>query len=130
MSDLKIAVTITTAIIVLVLSMMMGLPIYNVWRSELKGRAEFVRAEQNRLIQIEEAKANLESQKLNSEAEIVRAKGMAEAIAIEDGKLTPQYIQYLWVRNLNKMTGQKIYIPTEANLPILEARPEVQYYAE
>ena len=82
------------------------------------------RAEQNRMIQIEEAKANLESQKLNSLAEIERAKGMAQAIEIENGKLTTKYIQYLWVRNIDKMEGDKVYIATEAGLPILEAQSE------
>jgi len=46
---------------------------------------------------------------------------MAEAIEIENGKLTSMYIHYLWVRNIDKMDGEKIYIPTEAGLPILEA---------
>ena len=48
---------------------------------------------------------------------------MAEAIDIENGKLTEVYIKYLWVRNIDKMDGDKIYIPTEANLPLLEAKP-------
>lgn len=51
---------------------------------------------------------------------------MAEAIEIENGKLTEKYIQYLWVRNIDKMDGEKIYIPTEANLPILEAKAKVE----
>lgn len=80
------------------------------------------KAEQNRKIKIEEAKANLEAEKLNAQAEIERAKGAAEAIRIENGSITPTYIQYLWVRqqsNLNNKTV--IYIPTETNLPVLEA---------
>ena len=88
----------------------------------MSGKAEYAKAEQNRKIKIEEAKANLEAEKLNAQAEIERAKGAAEAIKIEDGNLTPTYIQYLWVRqqsNLNDKTV--IYIPTEGNLPILEA---------
>ncbi len=40
---------------------------------------------------------------------------------IENGKLSETYIHYLWVRNIDKMDGEKIYIPTEANMPILEA---------
>jgi hypothetical protein len=87
----------------------------------MSGKAEMAKAEQNRRIQVEEAQANLEAQKLNSLAEVERAKGMAEAIEIENGKLTPMYIHYLWVRNIDKMDGEKIYIPTEAGLPILEA---------
>ena len=96
------------------------LPWYNVWQQEMAGRAEFAKAEQNRKIKIEEAKANLEAEKLNAQAEVERAKGAAEAIRIENGSITPTYIQYLWVRqqsNLNDKTV--IYIPTESNLPIL-----------
>jgi regulator of protease activity HflC (stomatin/prohibitin superfamily) len=98
------------------------LPKYNVWRQEMEGKAEFAKAEQNRRIKIEEAKANLEAEKLNAQAEIERAKGDAEAISIENGSITPSYIQYLWVRQQNAQTNNKIiYIPTEAGLPILEA---------
>ena len=46
---------------------------------------------------------------------------MAEAIEIEGGALTPTYIQYLWVRQNTFSDKTTIYIPTEANLPILEA---------
>lgn len=99
-----------------------GCPKYNVWKQEMNGKAEFARAEQNRKIKIEEAKANLESEKLNAESEIVRAEGAAQAIATENGSLTPTYIQYLWVRQQNNLNDKTvIYIPTEANLPKLEA---------
>lgn len=97
-------------------------PKYNVWQQEMDGKAEFAKAEQNRKIKIEEAKANLEAEKLNAQAEIERAKGAAEAIRIENGSITPAYIQYLWVRQQNANTNNKIiYIPTEAGLPVLEA---------
>ena len=92
-----------------------AIPYYNVWQQEMSGRAEFAKSEQNRKIKIEEAKANLE-------AEIERAKGAAEAIRIENGSLTPTYIQYLWVRQQNDLNDKTvIYIPTESNLPILES---------
>jgi len=118
-------------IMFLIVSCLVGCPRYKVYRSEMNGKAEYVQAEQNRRIQIETAKANLEASKLDADAaairakgdknvEIIRAEGMAEAMEIENGKLTPQYIQYLWVRNIAK--GDKIYVPTEAGLPILEAK--------
>lgn len=122
----------TTALVIVVfvgitLGLMFGVPKYNVQRTKIAiesaqniGKAEMAKAQQNRMIQIEEAKANLESQKLNSLAEKERAKGMAQEI--ENGKLTTKYIQYLWVRNIDKMEGDKIYIATEAGLPLLEAR--------
>lgn len=129
MSDFKWFLSIATLITAIVLGLMFGIPKYNVWRSQIAiekaqnyGKAEMAQAEQNRMILIEEAKANLEAQKLNSESEVERAKGMARAIEIENGKLTAMYIHYLWVRNIDKMDGEKIYIPTEANLPILEGK--------
>jgi hypothetical protein len=42
------------------------IPYYNVWQQEMSGKAEFAKAEQNRKIKIEEAKANLEAEKLNA----------------------------------------------------------------
>lgn len=100
-----------------------GCPHYNVWQQEMSGKAEYAKAEQNRKIKIEEAKANLEAEKLNAQAEVERAKGAAEAIKIENGAVTPTYIQYLWVRqqNLSGDNTKIIYIPTETGLPVLEA---------
>lgn len=97
-------------------------PWYNVWSQEMEGKAEFAKAEQNRKIKIEEARANLEAEKLNAQAEIERAKGAAEAIRIENGSITPTYIQYLWVRQQGDLNNKTvIYVPTETNLPILES---------
>lgn len=109
-------------VVVLIVSMAFILPWYNVWSQEMEGKAEFAKAEQNRKIKIEEARANLEAEKLNAQAEIERAKGAAEAIKIENGSITPTYIQYLWVRQQSDLSNKTvIYVPTETNLPILEA---------
>ena len=115
-------ISIVSTILLIVL-IFVGIPMYRVWSQEMAGKAEFAKAEQNRKIKIEEAKANLEAEKLNAQAEIERAKGAAQAIEIENGKLTPAYIQYLWVRQQGTNSAEKIiYIPTEASLPILEAK--------
>lgn len=71
-----------------VLVLMFGMPIYRVWQQEMRGKAEFAQAEQNRKIKVEEARANLEAEKLNALAEVERARGAAEAIKIENGTLT------------------------------------------
>jgi len=113
--SMLIAISIAT-------SCMLIIPNYRVWAEGKKGEAEYMRAEQNRKIKVEEAKANLEAEKLNAQAEVERAKGAAEAIRIENGSITPTYIQYLWVRQQNANSNNRIiYIPTEAGLPILEA---------
>lgn len=107
---------------IIVVAMAFVRPWYNVWEQEMAGKAEFAKAEQNRKIKIEEARANLEAEKLNAQAEIERAKGAAEAIRIENGSITPTYIQYLWVRQQSDLSNKTvIYVPTETNLPILES---------
>ncbi len=117
-------VTMLVVVIVVLLGLFVGIrPYYRVWSQEMEGRAEFAKAEQNRKIKVEEAKANLEAEKLNAEAEIERARGVAEANRIigEGLKGNEDYIKYLWVKGLNDGSGEVIYIPTEANIPILEA---------
>ena len=120
--EIEIIFGIVATIVLVVVALMFAIPKYKVWTSELAGKAEFVRAEQNRQIKIEEAKANLEAEKLNAQAEVERAKGAAAAIEIENGKLTETYIRYLWVRQQNDLNDKTIiYIPTEGGLPILES---------
>lgn len=117
-----IGVKAIVGIAVFVVAMAFVMPWYNVWSQEMEGKAEFAKAGQNRKIKIEEAKANLEAEKLNAQAEVERAKGAAEAIRIENGSITPTYIQYLWVRQQSDLSDKTvIYVPTETNLPILES---------
>ena len=117
-----IGIMIVTFICIIVGLLMWIIPQYSVWSKGLKGEAQLREAEYSKQVLIEEAKANLEAEKLNAQAEIEKAKGMAEAMEIEGGKLTDTYIKYLWVRSMTGNQATTIYIPTEAGLPILEAR--------
>lgn len=100
-----------------------GCSCYSVWSERKKGEAELARAESNRQIKSLEAKAVLESAKHLSEAEVIRAHGVAEANKIIGDSLkgNESYLRYLWIDGLQNTQGQVIYVPTEANLPILEA---------
>lgn len=102
---------------------MFVLPQWNVWRADLAGRAALAQAENERKVLIEEAKARLESSKYYAEAEIERARGVAEANAIvSEGLGGPEgYLRYLWIQKLGENQQDVIYIPTEAGVPILEA---------
>lgn len=110
-------------VIVLVPIVMWGYPQYSVWREGLRGQAELKRAEQNRQIAVEEAKAKKESAQALADAEIIRAEGVAKANKIIGDSLTGNeaYLRYLWIDSLNNNQQNVIYIPTEAGLPILEA---------
>ncbi len=93
-------------------------PPYKVWQQEKEGEAELARATSNRKIKILEAEAKKEAL-----AEIERAKGVAKANEIIGSSLknNESYLRYLWISNLNGNNKEVIYIPTESNLPILEA---------
>jgi len=107
---------------ILVIGLMMwGLPHYKVYRLELDGKAQLKEAEWNRQIAVQEAEAKKESAKLLAEAEVLRAEGIAEANRIIAGSITAEYIKYKFVEGLNDGNTEVIYVPTEANLPILEA---------
>ena len=99
------------------------LPQYNVWRQNKLGEAELARAEQNRQIAVQEARAKEESAKSLANAEIIRAKGIAEANRIIGDSLTNNdaYIHYLWIEALRDTKDQVIYVPTEAGIPITES---------
>ena len=116
-------IAIAAFLVVSIGTLMWGLPQYGVWQQELAGRAELVRAEQNRHIAVLEAQARLEAEELNAEAEVARARGVAEANAIvAEGLGGPDgYLRYLWIQSLGENGQDVIYIPTEAGLPILEA---------
>lgn len=125
MRNQKVLAIIIGAVLILVVVMMFCLPLYNVWQQEMAGKAEMAKAEQNRKILIEEAKARLEAEKLNAQAEIERAKGMAEAMKLENGTLNSTYNQYLFIRTLEKLADkgdlpQIIYMPSEGLVPVMD----------
>lgn len=97
--------------------------VYNVWAQGKEGEAELAKAESNRQIKTLEAKAALESSKHLADAEIIRARGVAEANKIIGDSLkgNESYLRYLWIQGLQTNQMQVVYVPTEANLPILEA---------
>lgn len=99
-------------------------PYIHVWREGMNGQAELARAEYNRQIATLEALAQKESAKSLSEAEVIRAEGVARANKIIGDSLTNNegYLRYLWIQGLQTNQMQVVYVPTEANLPILESK--------
>ncbi|MCP3684409.1 MAG: hypothetical protein GY861_17155 [bacterium] len=118
---MRLIVAVCLAIIVVIAVCMAVFPKYGVWQKELAGKADLKEAEWNKKIAIEEAKAELDSAEYKKKAEIVRADGIAEANRIIAGSITPEYLKYKFIEGLNDGNTEVIYVPTEANLPILEA---------
>ncbi|MGD9275855.1 MAG: membrane protease subunit [Candidatus Pacearchaeota archaeon] len=120
--DKKQILIVVIISIILLVAILWAWPKYKVYSRELNGKAELREAEWNRQIAIQEAQALKESAKLKADAEILRAEGIAEANKIIAGSITEEYIRYKFVEGLNDGNTEVIYVPTEANLPILEAR--------
>lgn len=111
------------SLVFIVTIMSWGCPYYNVWERGLAGEAELRQAEWNRQIAVMEANAKYEASKRLAEAEVERAKGVAQANKIigEGLKENEAYLIYLWIQSLGTNAHDVIYVPTEVNLPILEA---------
>ena len=105
-------------------SCMYGMPMYNVYHQKMEGEAELAKANFSKQVMVQEAQAKMDSAKMLAEAEVERAKGVARANQIigDSLKNNEDYLRYLFVNNLEHTSNQVIYIPTEANLPILERR--------
>lgn len=112
-----------TILLLVIWAFCAGGRVYDVWAQGKEGEAELARAESNRQIKTLEAKAAMESAKHLADAEIIRSRGVAEANRIIGDSLkgNESYLRYLWIDGLAQGKNQVIYVPTEANLPILEA---------
>ncbi len=121
--DEKIQIFIGAVLVLgLITGALWGIPNYKVYSRELNGKAQLREAEWNRQIAIQEAEALKEAAILKAEAEVIRAGGIAKANEIIADSLSEEYIRYKFVEGLNDGNTEVIYVPTEANLPILEAR--------
>lgn len=101
-----------------------GCPQYNVWQQSMAGKAELASADYTRQVAVVEAQAKLDSAAKLADAEVARARGVAQANQIIGDSLrgNEAYLRYLWINNLEgKGDKQVIYVPTETGLPILEA---------
>lgn len=113
-----IVTIISLASIILIALLMFVLPLWNVWKSGLGGEADLKRAEQTRMIQIQQAKGEKEAATLRAEAIAIVGKAAKEF---------PEYRQQEFIGSFaeamhNGKIHQIIYVPTEANIPITEAK--------
>jgi len=113
-----VVIGLALGIIVIVGFCMIVVPQWSVWSSKLEGEAMLNKANQTKQILVTQAQAELDASKLRAQAiEIV-------------GKMAQQYPEYREQEFIgafaealhNGNMSQIIYVPTEANIPIIEAR--------
>jgi regulator of protease activity HflC (stomatin/prohibitin superfamily) len=110
-------------IIVLLALGLVGCPTYNVYSQEMAGKAKLAEAQSSRQVSTLEAKAKLESSRSLAEAEVIRARGAAQANQIlQDSLGGPEgYLRYLQIQAYETSNAKLIYVPTEGGLPVTEA---------
>ena len=57
----------------------------------------------------------------DAEIEVARARGIAQSNDIIAGSITDEYLKWKFIESLSVAGADVIYVPTEANLPIMEA---------
>ena len=98
-------------------------PVWGVWQSRKTGEAALEQANFEEQIAIAKANARLKSAEMNKQSEIVEA----EAVSISINKIgealqkNDSYLRWQWIKMMDRSDNATIYVPTEANLPILEA---------
>ncbi len=114
-------------IVVLILAwILIGYPRWNVWASHQKGLADLQRAKNEQQVQVSAAQGRLDAAQLNKKAAVIEAEAVALQIKEIGAELTSHglYLRWQWIEMM-KHVGvdgtQTIYVPTEANLPVLEA---------
>jgi hypothetical protein len=116
----------TFVIVGLIVLSMWGCPQYNVYQQRKAGEAKLAEAESSRQIAIKEASAKQQSASLLAQADTIRAHGIARSNQIIGQSLSQPYLHWFWIDNIDK-SNNVIYVPTEANIPIMEAgRHEIQ----
>lgn len=102
-----------------------GIPAWIRYQNLLNAKNELAQQQYLKQVAIATAESKNESAKYEAEAEVTRAKGVAQANQIIGDSLKGNegYLRYLWITGLETgSNAERIYIPTEAGIPILEAK--------
>ena len=115
---------IAAFVVIIFLFFLFAWPQYKVWQQGMAGQAQLSKAQQSKQIAIETAKAELESAKLRAEAIKVMGKAAQEYPEYRQQEFIGAFGEALREGNINQI----VYVPTEANIPVLEAgkRPVVE----
>ncbi len=112
------------SLIVLVAFALWFIPTYRVWASQKSGEADLAQAHKEQQVQVAKAQGRLDAANLNKQAAVVEAEAVAAQIEKIGANLTKHdlYLKWQWIKMMEERPESSvIYVPTEANLPILEA---------
>lgn len=113
-----------TLTLVLIVASMGIMPIYTVWSQKKQGEADLAQAISEQNIRVARAQSRLDAADLNRKAAIIEAQAVSEQIKEIGETLTEHglYLRWQWIEMMKERSGTTVYVPTEANIPILEAK--------
>jgi regulator of protease activity HflC (stomatin/prohibitin superfamily) len=116
-SNALFMIVLSLGTIAVIALLMFLVPLWRVWQQGLEGQAVLARAEQSRKVLVAQANAEKDSAVLRAEA--IKIIGQAS-------KEFPEYRQQEFIGSFanaleSGKIAQIIYVPTEANIPIVEA---------
>jgi regulator of protease activity HflC (stomatin/prohibitin superfamily) len=124
MSDRSVGVLVVCGVLLLLLSIpvyLFGSPYYNVWTAEMRGKAILAEAENARRAEVAKAQAELEAASLEVQAIAVLGEAYQNNPDFRYMKFIDAFAEGMKNGSIQKV----IYVPTEAQIPIMEARSEV-----
>lgn len=83
-----------------------------------------MQAHREQQIQVSRAQGRLDAAELNKKAAVIEAEAVSKQIEVIGAQLTKHdlYLKWQWIKMMeDHQSDALIYIPTEANIPILEA---------
>lgn len=109
----------------LLLWVLFGYPHWRVWAAHQRGQADLAQAKNEQQIQIATAQSRLAAAELNKQAAIIEAQAVAAQVKEIGTELSHHdlYLRWQWIKMMDDSNSEReiIYVPTEANLPVLES---------
>ena len=113
-----LVVAVAVVLVVLIGGFLWISPHYRVWSAGMKGQAILAEAEFAKKAQVEQARAEKESALLRAEAIEIVGKASKEFPEYRHQEFIGAFAEALKEGNIDQI----IYVPTEANIPIIEAK--------
>lgn len=114
----NVAVVLITLLLLVAISFaMFVIPLWNVWRMELSGKAQLAKAESTRRTQVIQAQAEKDAAQLRADAIAIVGKAAQAYPEYRQQEFIGAFAEALKEGKINQI----MYVPTEANIPITEA---------
>lgn len=117
MTDKKDVIVISIIGLLCVIGLVIGFRYYSVWSMEMQGKAKLAEATQSRQIQVEQARGELEASKMRAEAISILGEAAQKYPEYRQQEFIGAFAEALKEGKINQI----IYVPTEAQIPIMEA---------